>query len=210
MRDDNKPEIETIWDEAKTYAEQGNFSKAIEIYKYMLIRYGDNPTVVEYANAYLGDAYLTLGQLDLAESHAKKAIVCNPEKPGYHYLLGFVYSKKSQWGKAVQELELAVKKNPDNAEYLRGLGWALFNSGDKYKGLEHLQKANELEPSSVNVLLDLANAHLVMLDFKKAKAYGKKAVLIDPGNSLAQEVVGKIEEFHKMYKRAKGGHKTGA
>ena len=210
MGEENKPEIEIIWDEAKTYVEQGNFDKAIEIYKYVLIRYEDNPVAVGYANAYLGDAYLTLGQLDPAETHIKKAIGCNPDKPGYHYILGFVYSKKSQWDKAAREFELAVKVNPDNAEYLRGLGWALFNGGGKFKGLEHLQKANELEPSSVNILLDLANAYLLMLDFKKAKMYGKKAVLIDPGNSLAREVVGKIEAFHKMYMRAEGRRKKDA
>lgn len=37
--------------------------------------------------------------------------------------------------------------------------------------------------------------------------YGNKALLIDPGNSLTREVMDKIEEFHKMYRRARGGHK---
>jgi hypothetical protein len=30
MDDENKPKIDTIWDEAKTYVDQGNFEKAIE------------------------------------------------------------------------------------------------------------------------------------------------------------------------------------
>lgn len=207
MDADYKPEITTIWNEAKAHIEQGNFDKAIEIYKYMLIRYEDDPVTVEYANAYLGDVYLTLRKLDSAESHIKKAIGCNAEKPDYHYILGFVYSIQCHWNEAIKEFELAVKANPDNAEYLRGLGWAFFNGGDKLKGLEYLHKANGLEPSGVNILLDMANAYLLMLDFEKAKMYGNKALLIDPGNRLSQMVTDKIEEFHKMYMRAKGGHK---
>ena len=199
--DNIQPEITTIWDEAKAFVDQGNFNKAIEIYKYILIRYEDNPIAVEYANAYLGDAYLTLRQLDRAEIHVKKAIGCNPTKPGYHYLLGFVNSIQSHWSKAIKEFELAVKAEPDNAEYLRGLGWAIFNVGYKLSGLEYLHKANKLEPLSVNILLDLANAYLIMLDFKKAKMYGKKALLIDPSYGLSCKVLDKIEEFHKMYRQ---------
>jgi tetratricopeptide (TPR) repeat protein len=203
MDAENQREIDTVWDEAKGYIDQGNFDKAIEIYKYILIRYDDNPIAFEYANAYLGDAYLTLRKLDGAESHIKKAISCNPEKPGYHYLLGFVYSILCYWRKAIKEFELAVKVEPDNAEYLRGLGWAIFNGGEKLKGLEYLRKANKLEPSNVNVLLDLANTYLLMLDFRKAKMYGKKALLIDPSYGLTCEVLDKIEEFHKMYMQPK-------
>ncbi|GAI08540.1 unnamed protein product, partial [marine sediment metagenome] len=40
-----------------------DYDKAIEIYKYVLIRYSDNDIAVEYANAYLGDIYLTLRRL---------------------------------------------------------------------------------------------------------------------------------------------------
>ena len=51
MYGDNIPEFSTIWDEARQYIESGNRDKAIEIYKYILVRYGDEPVAVEYANA---------------------------------------------------------------------------------------------------------------------------------------------------------------
>ena len=91
MDADTQPEIDTIWDEAKAYIDQGNFDKAIETYKYILIRYDDSPIAIECANANLGDIYLTLRQLDKAEAYIKKAISCDPKKPDYRYLLGFVY-----------------------------------------------------------------------------------------------------------------------
>jgi len=94
--DENASEFIAIRDEAKSFIAKGNFDKAIEIYKYILVRYGDSSAAVEYANAYLGDIYLTLGKPDLAESHVKKAIKCNSEKHEYHYILGFAYSKQNQ------------------------------------------------------------------------------------------------------------------
>ena len=94
MDDETVPEKPTIWKEAKNHIEQGNYDKAIEIYKYLLIRYGNNSIVVERATSNLGDIYLTIKQLDLAESYINKAINCNPKKPDYHYMLGFLYSKQ--------------------------------------------------------------------------------------------------------------------
>lgn len=202
--DDDAPEITSIWDEARAYVDQGNYDKAIETYKYILVRYGDNPVNVEFAHANLGDIYLTLKQLDLAETHINKAISCNPKKPDYHYLLGFVYSIQEKWLKAVKEFEQAVKINPNNAEYLRGLGWAFFNGGDKLKGMEYLHEANEKEPSNVNILLDLANAYLTIFDFDRANAYADEALLVDPDSGLAQKVEEKIKEFRKMYEQGKG------
>jgi tetratricopeptide (TPR) repeat protein len=133
MDSDTGPELDAIWGEAKEHVGQGDYDRAIEIYKYVLIRYGDNQIAVEYANAYLADAYLTLRQLKLAEHHIKKAIACMPDNPGYHYLLGFTYSIERQWGKAIGEFEVAVDKEPNNGEYLRGLGWAIHCAGDKEK-----------------------------------------------------------------------------
>ena len=141
MDSDTVPELYTVWSEAKECIEQGDYDKAIELYKYVLIRYSDNDIALEYANAYLGDIYLTLRRLDLAENHIKKAINCKPDNPSYHYLLGFTYSIQSQWGKAIGEFEVAVDKEPYNSEYLRGLGWAIHRTGDKAKGLAYLHRA---------------------------------------------------------------------
>jgi tetratricopeptide (TPR) repeat protein len=201
--DEKASEFIAIWVEAKSYIEQGNYDKAIETYKYILVRYGDSPTAVEYANAYLGDIYLTLGQPDLAESHVKKAIKCNSEKPEYHYILGFAYSKQNHWEKAIREYEMAIGKTPDNAEYLRGLGWAVSNNGDMTKGIGYLQKAVALEPSNINILLDMANVYLLNLEFEKAKQASMQALELDPGHSLARLVFEKICEFQKRYENVK-------
>jgi tetratricopeptide (TPR) repeat protein len=120
MNEENLSELESIWDEARIKVESGHRDKAIEIYKYILIRYASDPIASEYANAYLGDLYLDLKKYDLAETHIKKAIGYQPERATYYYLLGFVFSYQRQWGKAISEFSIAVENEPHNAEFLRG------------------------------------------------------------------------------------------
>ena len=197
MANDIKPELHAIWSEAKEHIEQGNYGKAIEIYKYILLRYSDNDASVEYANAYLGDTYLTLRQLDLAENHIKKAIDCSPDNAGYHYILGFTYSIQNQWDNAIREFEMAVDKEPNDSEYLRGLGWAIHHAGDKAKGLAYLHKAIDLAPTNVNILTDLAVAYMSDLQFHKARKYAETAVRIDPDNKMVRELLDNIDRFKR-------------
>jgi len=108
MNDDIVPELDSLWSEANDHYEHARFEKAIEIYKYILVRYGDNSVANEYANALLGEILLTLGQTDLAENHVRKALSYDQENPRYHNLLGFIYDQGYQWESAVQEYKLAL------------------------------------------------------------------------------------------------------
>ncbi len=105
MAKEGVPELQSIWDEARQYIESGNHDKAIEIYKYVLVRYGDDAIAIEYANAYLADLYLTLQKPDLAESHIQKAIKLKPENPvykGHEWLGGQEYEKTLGWNNQVK------------------------------------------------------------------------------------------------------------
>ncbi len=197
MDEENLSELDIIWDEARKQIQSGHREQAIEIYKYVLIRYADEKAAVEYASAYLGDVYLTLDKPELAATYIKKAIHCDPEKPAYRYQFGFVYSKLKQWKKAISEFRKAVKKEPTNAEYLRGLGWAIYNEGDQIGGLAYLRKANELEPNNINILNDLSVAYLGMPDLKNASKYNNLALKIDRGNSLATSISEQINHLQK-------------
>ena len=191
MKDDMVPELEDLWREANEHVDRGNFDKAIEIYKYVLIRYSDNNLANEHANAHLGDILLMLGQTDLAENHIRKALGYDPEKPHYHYLLGFVYYTRYEWENAVKEYKLALDIEPWNREYLRALGVATFNSGDRKTGLEYLQKAMDLCPDNSGMLTELATAYLSLGDFESARLYAERAVAIRPDDIMAWVVLKK-------------------
>ena len=200
MGEEDLLELNSIWDEARQYIESGNHEKAIEIYKYILVRYGDNAVAAEYANAYLGDLFLTLQKIELAENHIKKAINLKPENPGYRYILGFVYSYKRQWDKAIAEFEIAVAREPNNGEYPRGLAWAIYSSGDVTQGLTSLEKASHLAPDNANILTDLAVAYLSSVNIDKAREYAERAARLDPINSVARDVLKRVLGFSKGFK----------
>ena len=101
---------------------------------------------------------------------------------------------------AIKEFEIAVVKNPDKGEYLRGLGWAIFSSGNAIKGLDYLRRANEKEPQNVNTLNDLAVVYFGLLDFNNAKLCIKKALTLDPDNALAKATQKQIVYLQKKYK----------
>ena len=205
---ENLSELNTIWDEARSQIEFGHRNKAIEIYKYILLRYAGDPIASEYANIYLGELYVGLKQYDLAEKYIQAAISYQPEKAAYHYLLGFLFSYRQQWDQAISEFAAAAAREPENAECVRGLGWATYQNGDRSKGLELLHQANKLDPGAVNILTDLAVAYLA-LDFKEARKYAEQAVAAGPDNYLSQQVLGKIrgaeEEVHRIVKNVRRG-----
>jgi len=196
MTNEDIPELKSIWDEARASVEQVDYDRAIEIYRYILIRCSDHPIAVEYANAYLGDIFLTLRKLNAAEKHIKKAISLKPEKPGYHYMLGFIYSIERRWSKAILEFKGALEKDPGNGEYLRGLGWAIYSSGDVARGLSCLEEASRLQPANPNIMTDLAVAYFSSRNVQKAIEYAEKLVLIDPTNAVAQDVLRKVRSFN--------------
>lgn len=196
MTTNGPSELHTIWDEAKDHIERGDYDKAIDIYRYILVRYADNTKAVEYANAYLGDVLLTSRRrLDLAEKHFKKAIEASPSNPHYHYLLGFTYSVRRQFSQATQALQAAVDLSPDNAEYERCLGWAMFNGPNEIGGLDHLNRALELAPKDVHIMTDLGTAMLVLRDFTMARQYAEDALRIDPRNEPAKRLAETIDRI---------------
>jgi tetratricopeptide (TPR) repeat protein len=201
MTNEDIPELQSIWDEARDSIERGDYDKAIETYRYILIRYSDHAIAVEHANAYLGDLFLTLRQLDAAEQHIKKAISLEPEKPSYHYVIGFIYSVAGRWDEAIPEFEKALEKEPNNGEYLRGLGWAIYSRGDVAKGLVYLEEASHFAPSDANIMTDLAVAHLSSLNIDKASEYAEKAVRLDHTSALAQDVLKKVLGFSKGFRQ---------
>jgi len=190
-------ELESLRSEAIDYCNQGNFDKAVTIHKDIITRYRDNDQVCAYSYASIGDIYLTLRKLELAEDYLRKALGYDPLNPKYHYLLGFTYSVSKQWDKAINEFEVSVKQAPEDAEYLRGLGWALWSAGKKAKGLKYLGRAVSFMPDNVNILADLAAAYLRDGRLDRAQEYAERAVKADTKSILAKDVLNATRSFRE-------------
>ena len=196
---DDRPELLAIWDEARRHIEAHDHAKAIETYRYIIIRYHDDDIAVEHANAYLGDLYLTMQELALAKNHLREAIRYAPGKPQYRYLLGFTHSKAEEWQDAIRELESAIEQDHTEGEYVRALGWAVFNGKEKAAGLALLYRAVELAPDNPDIHTDMAHAFLAIGNLDKAVEHGREALDIEPDHLLAQDLLRKIDLLRERF-----------
>ena len=188
-------ELESLRSEAMGCCDRGDFDKAITIHKNIIARYKDNDRACSYSYVSIGDIYLTLRKLEPAEDYLKKALGYDPLNPKCHYLLGFTYSISKQWDKAIKEFEISLRQQPEEAEYLRGLGWAMWSAGDKGHGLEYLKRAIGLAPDSVNILTDLAVIYMRNGHLDTAQEYAERAVKADPKSAVAKDVLNATRSF---------------
>ena len=195
MDDDEALELPSLWHEAEEDINHGKFHKAIEIYKYILIRYGDSNSAAECAHARLGNIFLMLGRTNEGENHIRKALSYDLEENHFcHYLLGFIYQQRYEWNNAIQEYRLALACNPWNRGYLHALGVAVFNSGDKEKGLEYLHQVVPLYPENSGMLAQLATAYMSIGDMTSAREYAEEAVRTNPADIMAHAVLQRINK----------------
>ena len=125
------------------YTQQGNWSKAISLYKELLeIPEVDEQTArrgrMALSNAYAQSGDMANGQRILEEVYAQ-----SPDDPGVNNDLGYLYAEQNKnLEKAEKMVRLAVAAEPENPAYLDSLGWVLYRLGKNEEALEVLKKAN--------------------------------------------------------------------
>jgi tetratricopeptide (TPR) repeat protein len=80
---------------------------------------------------YLAQGYLKLEQLDKSLFHAREAVRLNPFEPEERRLLGRVHIALENYNKAITELEISFRLQPNNHEILKELGEAYKQRGEK-------------------------------------------------------------------------------
>lgn len=198
MTDDTTPISDTL--ERLERAEQlkliGEHHDALEILEQLLIEDPENISALEE----VADNELSLEQFERAEIAAKRTVMLDKESYTGHYILGFLRSAAGEWENAADHLRKANASRPNNAEILRCLGWALFNTGQRAQGIVTLERALNLDSENALTLCDLGVTYLQTRNFPKAKTLFERALNLDPDNPKAVECIqamGKIEEAMK-------------
>ena len=86
------------------------------------------------------------GNTDVALSLAQVARRGMQDSPNSADTLAWAYYHKGAYGMAVDLLQDATKKSPDNATYQYHLGLAYLRQNQRAQAKEHLQKALQLNP----------------------------------------------------------------
>jgi len=91
-------------------------------------------------------------------------------------------------------IQLAFDREPWNREYLRALGEAVYNSGDKETGMEYLHEVAPHYPNNSGMLTELATAYMSIGDITAVREYAEEAVRTNSGDIMAHAVLRRIAQ----------------
>jgi len=183
---------------AETFRQEGEHVRAIEVCQKILLENLDCGEAYEE----IGDNYLSLQKYNEAEKALLRAIQINSESANANYLLGFSYSEKGDYEKALEYFEKADILRPNHAEILRCLGWCYFHSTSPRRGLVILERARTLTPQDTLILLDLGVCLLTSRKQKEAKKYFLQVLELEPNNEKALGYLRQIEKLSGTSKKS--------
>lgn len=198
MHDNSSPFSKTLarLEEAEQLKLVGQNCDALVILEELLIEDPENISALEE----VADNELSLENFDRAEAAAARAITLDDESYTGHYILGFLRSVDQQWDQGIVHLKKANTIRPNNAEILRCLGWALFNSGQRAQGIVTLERALNLDNENPLTLCDLGVSYLQTRNIIKAKSLFDRALELDPESPKAIECIKAVQKLEEALK----------
>jgi adenylate cyclase len=117
---------------------------------------------------------------------AQKVLDRGDSDAGAHFLIGYAYSRKGQFDKAISELEIARDLFPNNAEINAGLGLILNAAGKPEEAINVLKNAMRLNPIPPGWYLSrLGDAYRLTGRYEKAVHEYKKAIQLQPNDMFS-------------------------
>jgi TolB-like protein/tetratricopeptide (TPR) repeat protein len=184
--------------------------KAIEYFNHAIEA---DPT---YAEAYSGlaDAYALSGDWEYgvlspqvafreAKAAATKALALDENLGEAHTSLAFALDLYGwDWKAAETEYKLAIKLNPSYATAHLWYAWHLIVVGRSGEGISELKKAESLDPLSLIISADMADALCIAHLFDDAVQQSKKTLEMDPHFAVGHYELGQALEQKQMHDEA--------
>ena len=175
---------------AGCYHQMGEYNKAIEIYQ-NLIKAVDSTDVVTMAEILtgIGDAYSELGDTISTIAHYQLALELDPLNSGALNNYAYYLAQHAKDLDAAERMAaLAVKAEPENANFIDTYAWVYFAKKDYIKALLYIKSA--VEKDEDNHLLEHYGDILWFNDEKEqAVEQWTKALEKEPDNELLQRKV---------------------
>jgi Flp pilus assembly protein TadD len=179
------------------------FNRAVEI----------DPT---YAGAYSGlaDSYALAGDweygvlppreaLPLAKVAATKALALDPGLAEAHTSLAFALDLYGwDWEAAQAEYEAAIKLNPGYPTAHHWYAWHLMVTGRKNEGISELRKAESVDPLSLIISADIADALCIAHLYDESVRQSRRTLELDPNFAVAHYELGQALEQKHMHAEA--------
>lgn len=166
--------------------------------------------LLETALYFLGESYLQTGKPQDAIAPLSRALEINRTDADAMYKLATAYQQTDQYAEAITYYEKATLFVPDFAEVYAGMaesydalgqadkagyarGMLAYSVEDFETARQELEQAIKGIPDYAPVFVGLALTYEKLGDLPKAKSAVEAALLIDPNNFMAQQLLGRIE-----------------
>jgi TolB-like protein/DNA-binding winged helix-turn-helix (wHTH) protein/Flp pilus assembly protein TadD len=165
-----------------------------------------------YANAYSGlaDSYALMGDWEYgilsprdafprAKAAATKALALDANLSEAHTSLAFILDLYDWgWASAEKEYKLALALNPGYATAHHWYAWHLMVMGRNGEGIAELKKAENLDPLSLIISADLADALCIARRYDESVQQSQKTIAMDPYFAVAHYQLGQaLMQKHK-------------
>ena len=169
-----------------------------------------------YAEAYSGlaDSYALSGDWEYgvlspqdaflkARAAATKALALDESLADAHTSLAFALDLYGwDWEAAETEYKRAIKLNPGYATAHHWYAWHLMVMGRNSEGISELRKAQSLDPLSLIISADLADALCIAHLYDEAVQQGRKTLEMEPNFAVAHYELGQAFEQKHMHDEA--------
>ena len=169
-----------------------------------------------YAEAYSGlaDSYALSGDWEYgvlspkdafskAKTAATKALALDDSLGEAHTSLAFALDLYGwDWDAAEGEYKLAIKLNPGYATAHHWYAWHLMVTGRNSEGISELRKAENLDPLSLIISADIADALCIAHLYDESVQQSKKTLEMDPGFAVTHYEMGQALTQKHMYDKA--------
>ena len=108
------------------------------------------------------------------------------------------------WATAKTEYKLAIKLSPGYATAHLWYAWHLILMGQNSEGLFELRKAESLDPLSLIISADMADALCIAHRYDDAVQQGQKTLQLDPNFAIGHYELGQAFEQKNMHDEAIG------
>ncbi|MBU0799306.1 MAG: tetratricopeptide repeat protein, partial [Alphaproteobacteria bacterium] len=135
-------------------------------------------------------AHHQAGRVAEAEQGYKQVLALDAENADAHHLFGVLAYQVGRFDIAVQLISEAVKRRPEEAEYLANLGESLRRLGRFDEAQKYLSEAVSLDATHANALANLGALHADRGNLAEAEIWMRKAIALNPHNAGAQYNLG--------------------
>ena len=197
-KQNNSASSNDLLEEGKTYHNNGEYDKAIEIFK-KAVELNPND---DDSWRLLGNSYNRNGQIEEAIKYYLKAAELNPDDSRNWFNLGISYSNNEQYKEAINSFLKVVELNPDDSYSWYGLGNSYIKNEQVEDAIKSLLKATELNSNDYQSWLDLAISYIHNEQYEEAMNSFIEATKLNQDNNINWYAIGDLFYIQGAYEEA--------